>query len=62
VNVKFKPGFPGFRYGAVVLVDGAGNVIGTTFLQGKGIGHMIAFLPGTESTVSVNLDGPGTVA
>jgi sugar lactone lactonase YvrE len=62
VNVKFKPLIPGMRYGAVVLLDGAGNVIGTSFLQGKGIGRMTAFLPGTESTVSASVDGPGTVS
>jgi DNA-binding beta-propeller fold protein YncE len=49
VNVTFKPLSAGARFGAVVLLDGAGNVIGNTYLQGNGSGPQTTFLPGTQS-------------
>jgi DNA-binding beta-propeller fold protein YncE len=70
VNVTFTPTFAGSRYGAVVLVDGSGNVIATSYLQGTGVGPQVDFLPGTESTVptsalsypsGVAVDGSGNV-
>lgn len=63
VNVTFKPQFAGSRYGAVVLKDASGNVIGNTYLQGTGSGPQTAFLPGTESTVPTStLNFPEGVA
>ncbi|MGA2890184.1 MAG: choice-of-anchor D domain-containing protein [Terracidiphilus sp.] len=54
VNVTFKPVLTGTRYGAVVLLDGSGNVIGTSYLQGTGVGPQVNFLPGAESAVSTS--------
>ena len=54
VTVNFTPAFPGSRYGAAFLQDGAGNVIATSYLQGTGVGPQINFLPGTESTLSTS--------
>lgn len=62
VNVTFTPALAGLRNGAVVLEDGSANVIGNTFVQGTGVGPQLSYLPGTESTVSTNMSGPGTVA
>jgi sugar lactone lactonase YvrE len=48
VAVKFTPSLPGTRVGAVVATDGNGNVIGTSYVAGKGLGPQLNFLPGTE--------------
>jgi streptogramin lyase len=70
VNVMFAPILPGARYGAVVLYDGSGNVIATSYLQGTGVGPQVNFLPGTINTVptgswdgisSIALDGSGNI-
>ncbi|HEU5352163.1 MAG TPA: Ig-like domain repeat protein [Terracidiphilus sp.] len=47
VNVTFSPKYPGERYGAVELYDNNSNVIGTGYLQGKGVGPQTSFPPGT---------------
>ncbi len=52
VNVTFKPRFAGTREGAVVLKDGSGNVLATSYLQGTGMGPQINFLPNAESVVA----------
>jgi trimeric autotransporter adhesin len=52
VKVSFTPTLAGTRYGAVVLEDGSGNVVATSYLQGSGIGPQLNFLPGGGSTVS----------
>ncbi len=39
-SVTFTPGFPGLRTGAVVLLDGGGNVVGVTYLSGVGVGGL----------------------
>jgi streptogramin lyase len=62
VNVTFTPTLAGTRYGAVVLQDGSGNVIATSYLQGTGVGPQVAFLPGTISTVPTGAWGPNGVA
>ncbi|MGA9669514.1 MAG: choice-of-anchor D domain-containing protein [Terracidiphilus sp.] len=63
VNATFTPAFAGTRYGAVLLADGSGNVVGTTYLQGTGVGPQLAFLPGTEITVPTSaLSNPSGVA
>jgi hypothetical protein len=51
VNVTFTPTLAGSRYGAVVLIDSSGNLLGTTYLQGTGTGPQVNFLPGTEIAV-----------
>jgi sugar lactone lactonase YvrE len=62
VNVTLKPQAAGTRYGAVVLLDNSGNVIGSTYLQGSGSGPQTTFLPGTESSISSDLEFPEGVA
>jgi hypothetical protein len=67
VQVTFAPQFAGARYGAVVLTDATG-VVGTTYLQGTGIGPQVTFEPDSQSTVGhggyplgVAVDGSGNV-
>jgi sugar lactone lactonase YvrE len=43
VEVTLAPKFPGLRAGAVLITDGSGNVLTTTFLRGVGLGPQIAF-------------------
>lgn len=47
VVVRFTPKYPGPRYGAILVVDGSGNVLATVYLTGVGTGPMVNFLPGT---------------
>lgn len=47
VNITFTPKYSGTRYGAVVLTDNNGNVIGTGYLEGTGVGPQIVFPSGT---------------
>jgi hypothetical protein len=70
VNVTFTPKFAGTRYGAVVIQDASGYVVGTTYLQSTGTGPQVTFLPGAESTLpsstlaypfGVAVDGSGNV-
>jgi len=72
VNVNFSPRFAGTRYGAADLLDGAGSVLATGYLQGTGVGPQLTFLPGTQSVVAnagnglaypqgVAVDGGGNV-
>ncbi len=51
VEVTFAPRTAGSRYGAVVVVDGSGNLLGTSFLEGTGVGPQVSFLPGTEAAI-----------
>ncbi len=43
VNVTFKPVYAGERYGAVLLLDGSGDVIASVPLEGNGVGPQAAF-------------------
>ena len=52
VPVSFTPTAPGTRAGAVVLTDNSGNVLGTSFLTGQGIGGLGVMSPGTMLTVA----------
>jgi sugar lactone lactonase YvrE len=51
VNVTFTPLAPGVRMGAVQLYDNLGNLLATTMVHGIGQGPVIAFGPGTQTTV-----------
>jgi sugar lactone lactonase YvrE len=51
VNVNFTPKYAGPRYGAVVITDVSGDVLGTAYLQGTGTGPQMAFNPGTQTTL-----------
>lgn len=55
-SVTFTPAYPGSRLGAVVLLDGANHVLGTTYLQGSGTGGLGVVLPGTMQTYAGNGD------
>jgi len=48
--VTFSPAYPGARIGAVVLLDGSRNVLGTTYLSGSGSGGLGLFIPGVIQT------------
>jgi sugar lactone lactonase YvrE len=52
VYVTFAPTQPGSRFGAVVLYDGSGNTVSTTYFVGTGIGPQSIFVPGVETVVS----------
>jgi hypothetical protein len=62
VNVAFAPRYPGPRYGAVVLSDNNGNVIGTGYLQGAGKAPQAVFVPGSHTMVGNNLSNPSGIA
>jgi large repetitive protein len=50
-SVTFTPSYPGRRIGAVVLVGGSGNVLGTAYVSGTGQGGLAVLTPG--NTISV---------
>lgn len=62
VKVEFAPRFAGIRYGAVVLRDQYGDVIGTTYLHGKGLGPQVSFVPGIQARVSGGFPAPQGLA
>jgi hypothetical protein len=51
-SVAFTPAYPGRRAGAVVLLDGNSNVLGTAYLSGTGVGGLGVFFPGNVITVA----------
>jgi hypothetical protein len=51
VTVTFAPEHPGQRLGAVVIEDGTGNVLATTYVFGTGQGPQLTFSPPTQSTI-----------
>jgi hypothetical protein len=55
-SVTFKPTAPGVREGAVVLLDSANNVLGTTYLSGTGVGGLGVLVPGNVLPVAGNGD------
>jgi large repetitive protein len=59
VQVMFKPVFPGPRFGAVSLLDGAKNVIASALLEGNGVGPQIASGPGTTIAIAPMVNGIG---
>ncbi|MGB7847536.1 MAG: choice-of-anchor D domain-containing protein, partial [Candidatus Acidiferrum sp.] len=62
VNVTFNPTAPGPRHGAVELLDGSGNLLTTGYVQGTGIGPLVNFLSGTQSTLGSGFNFPTGVA
>src|SRR6202167_4727984 len=52
VTVAFAPKYPGPRNGAVVLLDGSNNTLGTAYLTGIGQGSLGVMVPGTISIVA----------
>jgi large repetitive protein len=53
-SVTFTPTTPGMRNGAVLLLDSGGNVLGSAYLAGTGLGGLGVFQPGTMKTVAGN--------
>ena len=67
VDVTFTPQAAGTRYGAVLIEDALGNVLGTGYVSGMGTGPQVTFQPGAESRVAsaaapFNLAEPAGVA
>ena len=54
VMVTFTPQFPGIRSGAVVLTDGSGNPMATTYLTGIGEGPLSVATAGEITTIAGN--------
>ena len=54
VNVTFAPKFAGSRSGAAVLADTAGNVMGTGFVAGMGMGPQVYYPTNPEMTPNVS--------
>jgi len=59
VDVTFTPEFAGTRNGAVVLQDAGGSAITTAYIHGIGSGPVVAFGPGTITTVAGQYRGAG---
>jgi large repetitive protein len=57
-SVMFTPAKPGLRTGAVVLLDSNANVLGTTFINGTGVGGLGILVAGNLQPVA----GDGTSA
>src|SRR5580698_678047 len=59
-SVTFTPSRPGLRMGAVVLLDASGNVLGTTLMNGTGVGGLGVLVTGNVLPVAGNgaLSGP----
>ncbi len=55
-TITFAPKAPGVRHGAVVLLDGSNNVLGTAFVNATATGPMGMLVPGIITTVA----GDGT--
>jgi large repetitive protein len=62
VSVIFSPKSAATHYGAVVLADASGNVLGTSYLQGAGVGPEATFLPATPSALPNSLGVPFNLA
>jgi sugar lactone lactonase YvrE len=60
VNVAFSPKYPGLRYGAVVLLDASGTIIGYTYLQGSGQGPQFHYQE-VETTLLGSVASPGNM-
>ena len=52
VRVTFKPLYSGRRYGAVVFADVDGDIVGTTYIYGKGVAPQAMFMPGTHTPIT----------
>lgn len=54
VPVNFVPRFAGLRQDALIVKNGVGNIVATTFLRGAGLGPLGALLPGVITTIVGN--------
>lgn len=62
VNVTFRPQSAGTIFGAVVLQRSGGNVLGTAYLRGNGVGPQAVFQAGTHSALEEDFLSPSGVA
>jgi len=62
VDVTFKPGFPGPRYGAAELLSSSGSLLAAGYVQGTGVGPQVNFLPGVQSTLVSDFNAPDALA
>jgi trimeric autotransporter adhesin len=63
VNIVFTPKYPGLRNGAVLLSDGSGNILGSTYLPGIGDGPQLTYTTGATTTAySTSGGGPYALA
>ncbi len=62
VNVSFAPLYPGMRRGAVVLADGSGNTLATTYLGGIGNSGLVDYSPGQLTLIGSSLSEPEGIA
>ena len=62
VTVTFAPTKAGTRDGAVVIEDGSGNALATTYVFGAGQGPQLSFSPPTQSVIGSGLQFPKAVA
>jgi sugar lactone lactonase YvrE len=60
-SVTFTPAVPGQRMGAVVVLDAGGNVLGTAYLSGTGLGGLGVFAPGNELPIAGNGNYLGSI-
>jgi sugar lactone lactonase YvrE len=61
VNITFSPKYPGIRFGAVVLLDTSGNVMGSQNISAMGNGSLSVMAPGKITTLAGDgclSDGP----
>jgi hypothetical protein len=54
VNVIFTPNYEGPRYGAVVLKDGSGNLLASSYINGVGTGPQVTFANTTQGNFTPN--------
>jgi len=60
-SVTFTPTAPGLRIGAVLLLDSGGNVLGSTYLAGTGLGGLGVFQSAEMVTVAGNGEFEGVL-
>ena len=58
-SITFTPAYPGLRVGAVVLLDGSGNVLGTKDISGVGQGGLDVLTPGNQIEIAGELKQVG---
>jgi sugar lactone lactonase YvrE len=69
VSYTFAATAPGMRKGAVILEDGSGDVLGSAYVDGVGVGAQALFTTGVSTNVasrledvrSVSVDGAGDI-
>lgn len=52
INVTFSPKYPGTRFGAIVILDSGGTVMGSQKISGVGQGPLSVMVPGQITTLA----------